>query len=336
MTGQHAPNAFVRTVAGDRAAIELGIVYAHEHLIIDSPLIASEFPHIHLNDVDAAVAEVSECRDAGVGLMLDAMPCASGRSIERLVTISERSGVLIVVATGLHHDRYYGPTHWSNRVGVDALRELFIADLVEGVDRFDYTSPIVERTPHRAGVIKVATSGETPDARDLRNLEAAAGASVATGAPILTHCEGGRGATAQVERLTALGVPASAVILSHVDKSRDLPYLRDVAQSGAVLEFDQSLRDHAEGADGFSVRSIATLIAEGFGAQLVVGTDGARRSLWRSLGGGPGLAWLARELPSLLTACGVSATDAERVLHTNAVRALSWRSADSVGQSART
>lgn len=326
MTAQTAPATFVRTVLGDEAGSDFGIVYAHEHLIIDSPYIAAEFPHIHLSDISAAVAEVAQCRDAGVGLMLDAMPCASGRSIERLATIAERTGVSIVAATGLHHDRYYGPLHWSNHVGVDSLTELFIADLVEGIDRFDYTGPIVERTTHRAGVVKVATSGGVPDARDLRNLEAAAGASVATGAPILTHCEGGLGAPEQVERLSGWGVPASAIILSHVDKARDLQYLRDIAQTGAVLEFDQSLRDHEDAADGFSVCAIATLIDEGFGSRLVVGTDGARRSLWHFLGGAPGLAWLGRELPALLAARGVSSTDADLVLRTNAVRALRWRS----------
>ncbi len=316
----------IRTVLGDRREIPAGVVYAHEHLILDSPLIADRFPHIHLHDVDAAVVEVSRCAEAGAVLMLDAMPIAAGRDILRLAEIARRSGVDIVAATGLHHDRYYGPRHWTNRVGCDALAELFIADLTDGVDEFDYTGPIVQRTTHRAGVVKVATSGPAPDARDRRNLEAAAIASRVTGAPVLTHCEDGAGGVAQVEVLTSHGVPCSSIILSHLDKAGDLPALHEVAATGAVLELDQSLRHADEGAESFTVRAIVSLVEAGFGRQIVVGTDGARRSLWSSLGGQPGLAWLAVTLPLLLAEVGVDADHRASILHDNAVAALRWRS----------
>ena len=76
-----------------------GVVYGHEHLIIDSPLIADRFPHIHLYDVDAATAEVSACRAAGAVLMIDAMPICDGRDAVRLAEISRRTSVDIIAAT---------------------------------------------------------------------------------------------------------------------------------------------------------------------------------------------------------------------------------------------
>lgn len=319
------PAGAIRTVLGDRHEIRDGVVYAHEHLILDSPLIEDRFPHIHLHDVDAAVAEVSRCAEAGVVLMLDAMPIAAGRDILRLADIASRSRVDVVAATGLHHDRYYGPRHWTNRVGCDALAELFIADLIDGVDEFDYTGPIVQRTTHRAGVVKVATSGPAPDARDRRNLEAAAIASRVTGAPILTHCEGGAGAIAQVEILASHGVSSAHVILSHVDKTGELSALHEIAATGAVLELDQSLRHANEGTRSFTIRAIVSLIEAGYERQIVVGTDGARRSLWLSLGGEPGLAWLATALPRLLAQVGVDPVRRALILHDNGVAALRWR-----------
>lgn len=297
----------------------------HEHLIIDSPLIEDRFPHIHLYDVEAAVREVSSCREAGVGIMVDAMPVADGRDVTRLAEISRRTGVAIVAATGLHHDRYYGPRHWSNRVSTDELTKLFIADLTEGVDEFDYTSPIVRRTPYRAGIAKVATSGADPNARDLRNIAAVAAASVATGAPVLTHCEAGAGAMAQVDMLVEAGVPSSSIVLSHVDKAQSPSYLIDLAQTGAVVELDQSLRERGRGATSITVRSILTLIEAGFVDQIVVGTDGARRSLWTSLGGEPGLDWLARDFADVLAEAGVAAEDLHKIFRENASRALTWR-----------
>jgi predicted metal-dependent phosphotriesterase family hydrolase len=314
----------IRTVLGDIDTFD-GVAYLHEHLIIDSPLIADRFPHIHLHDADAAVEEATYCRAAGVGLMVDAMPAAAGRDIVRLAAIAERADVAIVSATGLHHDRYYGPDHWSNHLDVEQLADLFIADLLTGVDEFDYTSPVVRRTQYRAGIAKVATSGRVPDSRDYRNLDAVAVASVATGAPVLTHCEGGYGGLAQVDRLVQAGVPAASIILSHVDKAHDFDYLIDLASTGALLEFDQALREHKVGVDSVTIQSILRLVGEGYDAQIVVGTDGARRSLWRSLGGQPGLAWLASSLPTLMRQAGVGEETLQKVLHDNAVRALTWR-----------
>lgn len=315
---------FIRTVLGD-VTEPAGSVFAHEHLIIDSPLIAEKFPHIHLHDVGAAVSEVEACATAGVGLMLDAMPVASGRDPLRLAEISQRTGVGIISTTGLHHDRYYGPLHWSNRVGVDELVTLFVADLQEGIDEFDYTSPLVRRGTARAGVVKVATSGQDLDARDRRNLQAVAEASVLTGAPVLTHCEDGLGGLEQVENLIDYGVPAGSIILSHVDKSHNLTYLHDLADTGAMLELDQTLRQIGEGTSSISVRAVLSLVASGFDSQIVIGTDGARRSLWSTLGGTPGLAWLATGFPPLLEEVGIPNKTIAAITRDNAVRALTWR-----------
>jgi 5-phospho-D-xylono-1,4-lactonase len=319
------PQGFVRTVLGDRYSRPTGAVYSHEHLIIDSALIADRFPHIHLYDVDAAVAEVQACRDAGVAVMIDAMPVSAGRDAIRLAEISRRTGIDVISATGLHHDRYYGPLHWTNRIETDELVGLFVADLIDGIDELDYTGPVVRRTMHKAGIVKVATSGDVPDKRDLRNIEAAARASVLTGAPVLTHCEGGHGGVAQVELLLAAQVPAGSIILSHVDKVHDLAYLNDLAATGAILELDQGLREYERGPDSITVKAIVSLIDAGYGRQVVVGTDGARRDLWTALGGRPGLAWLATSLPLMLTAAGVSTAQLTNVMTNNAWEALTWR-----------
>lgn len=325
MSAQGGLAGVIRTVTGDLEKIAPGVVYTHEHLIIDSPLIAASFEHIHLFDTDAAVAEVTLGREAGAALFVDTMPISAGRDAVRLAEIAERSGVAVVAATGLHHDRYYGPLHWTNRVSEEELTELFIADLVDGIDEFDYTGPIVRRTPHRAGLAKVATSGSTPDARDLRNLAAVAAASVATGAPVLTHCEGGWGGQAQIEALTNAGVPAQSIILSHVDKSDDLGYLLELASSGVTLELDQMLRQYDRGAESITVRVILALLEAGHSAQIVLGTDGARRTLWTSLGGAPGLAWLAGSFPAQLREVGLSEQQISAVMRDNALRALRWR-----------
>jgi 5-phospho-D-xylono-1,4-lactonase len=320
-----AGHGFIRTVLGDRLQISPGYVYAHEHLIIDSPLIADRFPAIHLESVATATEEVRSCASAGVALMIDAMPCSAGRDASRLAQIASQTGVEIVAATGLHHDRYYGPSHWSNNVRAAELADLFVADLTVGVDRFDYTGPLVRRTRHRAGVLKVATSGPVLDDRDRRNLDAVGEASVRTGAPILTHCEGGKGGAEQVGRLAALGIPPSSIVLSHVDKTTDLRYLEDLMDTGAVLELDQIVKNFRKGTESPTVQMITKLVADGYGRQIVVGTDGARRSLWTALDGEPGLAWLGGNLPRLLSQTGLPPPDIANVMRDNALHAFGWR-----------
>lgn len=285
----------VRTVLGDVPPDSLGVTYMHEHLIIDHPLVEDRFPHIHLPSVEEAVAEVACCAAAGVATMVDAMPCASGRDVVKLAEVSRRGGVAIVAATGLHTARYYAAARWALEASAETLAALFVADIEEGIDRFDYTGPVVERTRHRAGLIKVATTGEKPDERERRLLEAGANAHLRTACPILTHCEDGIGAPAQVEMLVSLGVDPARVVLSHTDKVRDPAYHRDLLSAGVNLEYDQALRqDPTE--DRWTLELLEQMAGEGHLSRLMVGTDGARRSLWETLGGSPGLADLARRM----------------------------------------
>lgn len=314
----------VRTVFGDIDAADLGIVYAHEHLVLDSPLIAAAFPHILLNDIEIAVQEVISCKNAGVQTMVDAMPCSAGRNAVRLAAISKRTGVNVIAATGLHHVRYYGLGHWTNQISATELAQLFIDDVNIGIDRFDYTGPYIRRTEHQAGIIKVATGGETLTKRDELLLEAASIAHNTTGAPILTHCEHGHGGVRQIEALTDYGVPADAILLSHIDKVVDIGYLRTLADMGAWLLLDQALRQHEmESPD--TALLIAALAESDHLKQVVLGTDGARRDLWASYAGKPGLDWLVHTFPEKLREQGLSNELIELIYIDNPARALSLR-----------
>ncbi len=80
-------------------------------------------------------------------------------------------------------------------------------------------------------------------------------------------------------------------MISHTDRIRDLDYHRDILESGVNVEYDQALRQPG-GAGNWTAELTSTMLDEGFLDQIMLGTDGARRSLWTSLGGGPGLAWM--------------------------------------------
>ncbi|MEA3503338.1 MAG: aryldialkylphosphatase [Actinomycetota bacterium] len=313
--------ARVRTVLGDVEPEDLGFTYIHEHLIIDTPLVIDRWPHIHLPSVDEAVSELELCASAGVGAFVDAMPAASGRGPLRLAEASRRSGVHVIACTGLHTSKYYEGQRWTVEEPADVLAKLFIADVVDGIDRYDYMGPVIRRTPHRAGILKVAVVEDAPTPRDIRVFEAAAMAHDATGVPILTHCEGGRGAIAQIELFERLGVPLDRVVISHTDKVPDLSYHRELLDAGVYLEYDQALRQGEDAAEGTG-RIVAAMVEEGHADRLMLSTDGARRSLWTSLGGGPGLAWLATRFVEILESLGVEQASINTMFVENPARFL--------------
>jgi phosphotriesterase-related protein len=300
----------VRTVLGDIEPGSLGVTFAHEHLIIDSEVVAQKMPHISLPLVEEAVAEVSDCASAGVGTLLDAMPTGSGRNLEKLAVVSRRTGVNVVATTGMHTRRYYDGVDWVDDPA-DALATRFIAEILDGVDGI------------RAGVMKVASSTEeiSPDEREL--FVAAGLVHSATDVPVLTHCEDGRGALEQIGALVDVGIEPDRILLSHTDKVTDRGYHREILSHGFNVEYDQALRRHLLGSDA-TARLIADMWQEGFGHQILLGTDGARRSLWTTLGGAAGLAWLYTGFKDVLTGVGLDHYEIETMFVTSPARVLSF------------
>jgi predicted metal-dependent phosphotriesterase family hydrolase len=309
----------VRTVLGDVPGDRLGVCFAHEHLVIDGGVTKIVAPEISLQRVEDAVAELAPCVAAGLGAVVDAMPADAGRNILKLADVSRRSGVHVVAATGLHHARYYGERHWGELLQPEELAELFVAEIEHGIDANDLNGPVLRRTAHRAGVVKAAGSLDGPSDRDRRVFEAAAIAVARAGTPLLTHCEAGTGGVAQLALLDGLGVPLDRVILSHTDKVVDRGYHRELLAGGAWVVYDQGIRSPDD-----TARLVGWMVEDGHQDRLLLGTDGARRSLWTVLGGSPGLAALRTGLGRRLAAeLGTEVMD--RIWVANPAKALELR-----------
>ena len=298
---------FARTVLGDIAPEELGIVYAHEHLVIHGGRPVQLFPDFELADVDKAVAELAPVQALGLRTVVDAMPADCGRDVLMLAQISRRSGVHVIAPSGLHHERYYHDRHWSVRLSAEEIAGLFVADIVDGIDELDYNGPIVKRTPHKAGVMKIAGSTGGLTQRDEKVFAAAALAQQRTGCPILTHCEGGTGALEQVEWLTEHGGDPAHIVLSHVDKVVDRAYLRDIAATGARVEYDQGFR-WGEEPNG-TLQLLEWAAEDGLLGHITLGLDAARQGYWSEFGGAPGWTYLLGEFAGLMRERGLGDTE---------------------------
>ena len=281
---------FVRTVLGDIKPTEMGITYSHEHIIIEHsyPTVANS--DFLLNDVDKIAEELSSVYAAGGRTMVDTMPVNCGRNVTKLAEVSRRSGIHIIAPTGLHLELYYPPTHWRFDYSEDELATLFIADIEEGIDVFDYNGPLIKRSKHQAGLIKLATGDEPFNKHQRKVFGAVAKAHLTTGAPILTHTNAGLHALAQAELFHQLDVDLSHVVISHVDRYKDVSYHRELLKSGVRVEYDSAFR-WKEGDTNWTYLLLEELLPE-FPDQITVGMDAARNTYWKSYGGNPGLVYL--------------------------------------------
>lgn len=310
----------VRTVLGDIDAADLGVTYAHEHLVIDGGRPVELSPDFLLADVERLAAELTEARGAGLRSAIDAMPADCGRNPAKLAQLSLRTGVYLVAATGLHHERFYRPSHWSLRTTEDELADLFVADVRDGIDERDYSGPVVRRTTVRAGIFKVAGSEGGPSPRDERIFRAAAAAHVRTGVPVLTHCENGTGGVEQVRLLTDQGVAAGHISLSHVDKVVDRAYHRELFASGAFVVYDQAFRwgDRPNG----TLQLLEWAATDGHADQVMLGMDAARQGYYRAFGGAPGLSFLLGQFSGAMDRRGLNAALRHRFFVDNPGRAF--------------
>ncbi len=314
--------AVVRTVNGDVPASELGACYAHEHVLVDGGALAYANDEYLLSDRRRARSELRAARLAGLRSMVDATPCGFGRNVIELARISDQTGIHVVAATGLHLASSYVRRHWISEYSARQLEELFLADVEIGIDRHDYVGPFVRRVPHRAGVIKVASAGTSLTSVEKRVFSAAARASRRSGAPLLTHTDGPACGAAQVEFLTRAGVVPDRIVLSHLDRSKDVKAIADLAALGVFVELDQAPRD----ADA-TLRVVLELLDAGCGAQILLGMDMGRRRYWQAYGGWPGLAFLIETFSARLRSSGSSADEVHRLLVDNPARAFALRPA---------
>jgi 5-phospho-D-xylono-1,4-lactonase len=312
----------VRTVLGDIAASTLGVTYAHEHLVIDGGRPVEQSPDFLLNDLDRLTDELRAAAAAGLQAAVDMMPADCGRNPLLLAELSRRTGVHVVGATGLHHERFTGPAHWSLRATEDELADLFVADIQTGIDGRDYTGPIVRRTDVRAGVIKIAGSLGGPSERDRPIFRAAARAHARTGAPIHTHCEAGTGALEQVRLLVDAGVSTAQLSLSHVDKVVDRGHQREVFATGAFVVYDQGIRWGT--GDNGTLQLLEWAAEDGHLDQVMLGMDAARQGYYAAYGGSPGLPFLLREFSAALDERGLHAPVRRRLFVDNPARAYAF------------
>jgi phosphotriesterase-related protein len=280
---------------------ELGPTTTHEHLLIDfscmfTPPVEASLRHrayepitlenlgwvrhnhysninnLLVIDEETAIAEASRYRRVGGGTIVDATTRGIGRDPMALARISRATGVHVVMGAGYYVDR----VHPEN---MDALPESEIhRQIVEEI------AVGVDGTGVKAGIIgEIGCTWPLTD-NERKVLRASSAAQRDTGASILIHP--GRNPNAPREILDVLaeaGADLGRVIMGHLDRTvSDMETLRDIAESGCVLEWDlfgnessyyPLAADFDMPSDGQRLGYVAQMVADGHGERIVIAQD---------------------------------------------------------------
>ncbi len=243
---------------------------------------------------------------------MELSPADYGRNAPGLVRISQATDVHIVCVTG-HHKAAFSSL-WVHDKSIDELADRFARDVTEGVDG----------TSIKAGAIKAASSLNTIAPDEEKVFRAAARAHRLTGAPITTHTEAGTMGLEQIQLLLSEGVKPEHIIIGHVDRKLEWDSHVTMLKTGVTLSYDQISKEKYI-PDSQRVDFILRLVKAGFGKQLVLAGDLARKSYWPSYGtgGGPGLTYILWRFVPWLRSEGLSEDAIQDLLVKNPARALS-------------
>lgn len=279
----------VTSVLGPVNPADLGWVDAHEHVFLQSPVL----PGDEFMDLDKMTAEVGYVSDTGIGTLIDLTPIGLGRRPGQTAELSRRTGVTIVLASGVHRRAHYPKGHWLYSIDVEELTELILTDLRTGIDERDWQGPRPQPSTVRAGVIKLGASYHAIHPGERRWFQAGAAAARLTGVPVAVHTEVGTAGHDVLDALAAQGVPEQQVMLAHLDRNIDPELHAEFATRGAYLGYDTIGRAkyHADSAVLDLIGAVAEL---GHADKVLLGTDVGRSSTLRAYGGGPGMDVLGR------------------------------------------
>ena len=251
----------INTVTGICNARDLGFTLIHEHLTIGFP--GWELDNRRFNrkaGINSVVDQLKQIKDLGVTSFVDPCPLQLGRDPEFAAEVSEKSGVRVIIATGLYNDAFGIPQHFR-MISVDDIADVYIQELTEGIGK----------TGIKPGLIKTATGGIPGMSQDTaitaneeRCLRAAARAQKKTGVPILVHnSETSPFGRETLDIFESEGVDFNRVLIGHACGVGDMKYYFNILNRGAWIGFDRfGLEPIAP--DKMRLASLIGLLAVGF------------------------------------------------------------------------
>lgn len=337
-------------IAGPIPEGELGITLPHEHLLIDMkvrylPEAVDDIPdeprpadrwklmrnpaayrtNLGATDIDETLEELRYFRESGGRTIVDLSPHGLARDADKLPMLAQRSGVNIIASTGAYVEPAW--PDWMREASAEELAERFVRDLTE---------------PDVAGIRRGAIGEvgiESGSEAEVRSVIASARAQARTGAPCFWHVMSGilPSTREQVRGLVDLyereGGDPHALVLCHQDASGDDPaYQRSMLERGiwfaidnfgfeSVFAFDDGYLQNPT--DTERIETVARLLDDGWGGQILLSQDICYRMMRRSWGGW-GFAHILDTLVPRFAAVGIGQDRLLSLMRDNPARILSY------------
>lgn len=304
----------VMTLKGPVDRSDLGFTLPHEHAycrLRQAPY-RYDFPD-QFADEETVVSELEGFVAQGGGTLVDLTVPNNGREPEKLLRLSERTGLHIVMGCGWYRENYFEPTDDLLRRQVSELADHLVAEVTEGVDG----------TGLRPGVLGEIGSEKTwVTPTEERVLRAVARAHRETGLSIGALHAVGPVAPQQLDILEDAGADLTRVAVGHCDSYPHLEYLLGLVERGAFLMFDNCGQFATlKGLEGQVVEVIVRLIDRGYGDRIMLSQDTCKMAQFR-VHGGPGFTYVGETFLPLLREAGVDDATITRITAENPGRWL--------------
>jgi phosphotriesterase-related protein len=262
----------VETLRGPIDTSQLGFTLMHEHVFVLSEGVKRTFPSTWNEEAEIASAreKLRDLHGAGVGTIVDLTVMGLGRDIPRLQRVAGDLALHVVVATGLYaYTDDEVPRYFRNR-DIDAMAELFVRDVMEGI----------QGTGVKAAILKCATDEAGVSEGVEKVLRAIARAHRRTGVPISTHTHAATKRGLDQQRVfEEEGVDLSRVIIGHSGDSEDLDYLEALMKRGSTIGMDRFGIDIYLTTEK-RVAVIARLCEKGYAGRMVLAHDASCHIDW--------------------------------------------------------
>ena len=334
----------ITTVLGEISEDSLGVTSSHEHIFIDmrkcvditgneadcfydkismenrAEVFADPYAILDnalLDEVDAAVEEMSYFKKWGGQTIVDCTLDEIGRDPMALKEVSLRTGVNIIVGCGHYYHKAHYP--YVEKASVQELADEMRKDILYGIGDTDI----------KAGIIgEIGTSAIMSDS-EKKVLKAAGMVGAETGKSIHVHTDlYTENGFEVIDILTREGVNPDKICIDHVDVWLRPDYIRALLEKGVYVEFDNfgkefyTSKERRFAYDLERIKLLKKLMDEGYQKQILVCNDICLKTMWKTYGGN-GYAHILRAVRDMAVEEGIDKKAYDALLTENVKKFLS-------------
>lgn len=281
-------------------------IYCHEHTTIDLSGVKKDID-CKLNNKEQTIQEFKELSFKGVTTIIDMTNRGMGRNIHYVNEVSKESGIKILSSTGYYKEPFLPIEVYE--LDEKKISGIFIDEIINGIDKTGIKSSVIG---------EIGTSKDEITNMEKKVFNASCRAQIETGIPIVTHTTLGKLGHEQIGLFSKFKVDLQKVILSHIDLSGNIEYMKSLLDTGVNIAFDTIGKNNYQ-LDANRVKWLKELCSLGYSNQIVLSMDITRKSHFKE-NGGIGYSYLIDKFLPMLNEAGINENNIKNMLNGNIKR----------------